>query len=374
MPVSLIVGPPNSGRAGEVISRLRGVADREPVLVVPTGQDAARFERDLCRGGRTSIGITINTFAWLFDDLAERLGIRSGATLSNPERLALIRMAISSTPLRALRRSAAQPGFAPALDALIAELGGALVTPSDLAREAELLEDGRLEGELAALAGAYAALRDRTRRSDAGSLAAAVLRELGSHPDALAGRPLFVYGFDDLTLAQRELLTELSSTTEVTVAVNYEDRLALAARAGLVSQLTEEIGVADELRLPHDDAYSASAILVHLDRNLFNAGASREAPDDGLVLIESAGERGEAEAMAIEIATLLAEGVAPDDILIVLRRPAASGPLVAAVLAEYGIPAALDAAIPLRETGVGRSLLALCRAAGPDGNATDVLA
>ena len=66
MPIRLIVGPPNSGRAGEVRRRLVARASEEPVLVVPTGDDAAWFERELCAGGAPSLGISIRTFGWLF--------------------------------------------------------------------------------------------------------------------------------------------------------------------------------------------------------------------------------------------------------------------------------------------------------------------
>ncbi len=373
MSVSLIVGPPNSGRAGEVIARLRAAADREPVLVVPTSRDTARFERDLCGPEAAMLGVSITTFGWLFGDLAERLGLSSGAPLSDPERLALIRIAIAATPLQALRRSASQPGFAPALDALLAELAGALIAPQTLRLEAESLEDGLLEQELADLAARYGELRSRTGRSDAASLAASVLAGLDSHPDPLDGRPLFVYGFEDLTVAQRELLARLAAHGEVTIAVNYEDRLALAARAGMLAELHEELHVDDETVLEYDGSYSPSHTLVHLDRNLFSAGAPRADADAGLVLMESAGARGEAEAIALEAARLIAGGVQPDEILIVLRRPGGLGPLLAAVCHEHGVPAALEADVPLRETGVGRSLLALCRAAAGDDPA-DLLA
>ena len=79
-----------------MISRLRAVADREPVLVVPTSQDAARFERDLCDGDEASIGISLRTFEWLFQDLAEAYGVVVGPPLSSPERLALVRVAVAS--------------------------------------------------------------------------------------------------------------------------------------------------------------------------------------------------------------------------------------------------------------------------------------
>ena len=91
-------------------------------------------------------------------------------------------------------------------------------------------------------------------------------------------------------------------------------------------------------------------------------------------LLECAGERGEAEAVGIEIARLLAAGVRPDDIVVALRRPSVDGPLFASVLREQGIPVALEADLPLAGTAVGRGLIALCRAAADDGAPADLLA
>ena len=39
MPLNLIQGPPNSGRAGAVRRRFAAVAERDPILVVPTLDD-----------------------------------------------------------------------------------------------------------------------------------------------------------------------------------------------------------------------------------------------------------------------------------------------------------------------------------------------
>ena len=92
-------------------------------------------------------------------------------------------------------------------------------------------------------------------------------------PDAWDERPALFYGFDDLTLVQRELIAELSRTSEVTVAVSYADRVALNARAGLVSELREDLGASEEAPLEHDPSYTSSRILAHLDRELFGADA-----------------------------------------------------------------------------------------------------
>jgi ATP-dependent helicase/DNAse subunit B len=370
----LIVGPPNSGRAGEIRRLLAESAERDPVLVVPTGDDAAWFERELCADGSPALGIAIRTFAWLFEDVAEALEIEARPQLSAPQRLALIRAAVAATPLTRLRRSSSRAGFAPALDALLEELGAALVTPEDLRRAGEELADGAHEAELAALYETYVGLRDRARCDDRGSLAAAVIAALRARPDAWDRRPVFLYGFDDLTRAQLELVAVLCRSAEVTIAVNYEDRRALTARATLLAELRESLGAETLTELEFDPAYTERASLRHLSRSLFEARAEPVEPDDGIVLMESAGERGEAEAIGLEIARILAAGADPGEVAVAVRSPSSAGPEIAATLSRYGIPVALEADAPLTGTSVGRALVTLCRAADEGGRAEDLLA
>ena len=185
MAVELIIGPPNSGRSVEIRRRIEQMLEREPVLVVPTGDDAAQFERDLCAGSGSVLGVAIRTFASLFDEVARAAGLDLPPLLSPPQRLALIRAAIDATPLRQLRRSSARPGFAPALDALLGELQAALVAPAELELAARELEDGEYERELAALFESYERLRESAGRSDRGSRAAGDDRSAARAPGAL---------------------------------------------------------------------------------------------------------------------------------------------------------------------------------------------
>lgn len=365
MTLSLIVGPPNSGRAGEIRARLVAAAARDPVLVVPTRDDAERFERELCEGGRPLLGASIATFASLAGEVVRATSTPVQPPLSEPQRHALVRAAIRRTRLkgRRLGRSVARPGFAIALDALIAELQAALVEPGELAARLERLERFAQERELAGLYAAYVELRDAAGRSDAGSLATAAIGALREDPGAWRGRPVFVYGFDDLTRAQLELLAALSAACELTVAVNYADRRALAARAALLGTLRVKLGGEVARELPFDESYTRRRTLRHLDRNLFEPGAEPVPLDDGVVLMECAGARGEAEAVGLEIARLLAAGTDPGDVVVVARHPDSAGPLIASVLAGLGIPAALEASVPLAGTCAGTSAIALCRAA-----------
>ena len=152
-PSPLIVGPPNSGRAGEIRARLEAALDRDPVLVVPTLDDADRFERELCTrpragGGATAVvGASIRTFRRLHR--ASRGGDRGASFVPSSRTRSAWPWSAPPSGRPSSRRSsgsAARRGFAPALERLIAELQASLVTPGELASAAAELEDGALRG------------------------------------------------------------------------------------------------------------------------------------------------------------------------------------------------------------------------------------
>ncbi len=137
-----------------------------------------------------------------------------------------------------------------------------------------------------------------------------------------------------------------------------EGNAALAARASLLERL-RGIGVAAEERTDPDPVNTAEPLLFHLERNFGAAEPERRPAGEGLVILRSAGARGEAEAIAAEVAKLVAGGADPAEIAIVLRDPARRGPLVASVLESYGIAAALEVELPVVATSVGGALVAL---------------
>jgi ATP-dependent helicase/DNAse subunit B len=374
MPISLIVGPPNSGRAGEILRRVDAASASEPVLVVPTGDDVAHFERELCDRGANAIGSSVTTLIPLADEIARAGAAAVAPPLTVPQRQALVRAAIQRTPLQRLRRSASRPGFAAALDTLIAELQSALMSTADFAALIAELGEADYERELCALYASYVQLRETAGRGDAGTLIEGAIRALRADPHCFGGRPVFVYGFDDFTRAQQELIAALAGASEITVAVTYADHRAMVARATLLTILRDELGGEVVAEVPFEEDYTPRATLRHLDLNLFEADAGTVEQDEGIVLMECAGARGEAEAIGLEIARLLADGAAPDDVVVVVRSPREAGPLLASVLRDLGIPVALEAAVPLAGTCVGESLLALCRAASDERNVDDLLA
>ncbi|MGH2926476.1 MAG: PD-(D/E)XK nuclease family protein [Solirubrobacterales bacterium] len=377
MALSLIVGPPNSGRAGRIHDALLASLDDDPVLIVPTGDDVARFERELAdaAGEATGVlGVSIQTFRLIFEEVARATGALVPPLLSDAQRLCVVRSAARSTTLRALERSAEQPGFGAALARLIDEIQAAGRNPAEIAAAARgtTPRDAYL-GEIAALYAAYEKRRDGLELGDDHLTAARATDALRSSPGTWR-RPVFAYGFDDLTIEQLDLLEALAESVEVTVAVSYEDREALSARAGLYQQLLERGAERAEPELEPDPAHTLSPALYELERSFLADRARPVKPDDGLAFMESAGEHAQAEQIGAEVARLVASGVSPDQVAIVVRTPDRYGPLFDAVLAGYGIPAAVEASVPLAHTAAGRGLIALIRAALTSKRAEDLQA
>ena len=92
---------------------------------------------------------------------------------------------------------------------------------------------------------------------------------------------MFFYGFDDLTPTQRDAVETLSrhGEADVVVALPYEPgRVAFAGRAATVEELRP---LADVVHLPERSEHyapSARPALHHLERSLFEPGASRRGP------------------------------------------------------------------------------------------------
>jgi ATP-dependent helicase/DNAse subunit B len=375
VPLKLIHGPPNSGRAGLVRRRFAAALDRDPILVVPNVDDVFAFERELCAEG-AALGGSAMTFGALFRTVATVAGVPPGAELSPAQRLRAVTVAVDARLARLgpLRRSAARPGFARAFERLLGELQGAGVEPDAVEASAATLEGSAYLADIATLFAGYAEARDRLRRIDAHGIAREAIELLRRDGSFWGDRPVFLYGLDDLTPNQFELIEALAALTEVTVALPFEEgNAALAARARLLGELRERIGVVEETRTEAEPANTDSPLLFHLARNFGAAGVEAFVPEGSLLLLRSAGIRGEAEAIAGEVSKLVAGGANPGQIAVALRDPARRGPAIAAALEANGIATALEAEIPVAGTAVGGALVALLEATFGSGRAADLL-
>jgi ATP-dependent helicase/DNAse subunit B len=372
--LKLILGPPNSGRAGRIRHALLATLEHDPLLVVPTLDDVYAFERELCAEGAV-LGASVMTFGGLFGAVASAAGAPPGRTLTPAQRLGAVAAAVREcrSKLGPLGRSAGQPGFPIALERLLDELQAAGLEPADVEAAAGTLEGSAYLGDIAALFGAYAHLRDGLGMVDPHGIASEAITLLGESA-GFWRRPVFLYGLDDLTPNQLALIRGLAANTEVTMALPHEKgHTALEARNASLLEALMELEPATVERTAVDPANTASPLLFHLERGFGAVEPERRPRDESLVLLRSAGERGEAEAIALEVARLLAAGCEPEEIAIVVRDPARRGLLIASVLESYGVPTALEAEVQVTRTAVGSALLALLEALLGNGRSADLL-
>jgi RecB family exonuclease len=375
VPLKLIHGPPNSGKRGLILRGFAAALERDPVLVVPTVDDVFSFERELCREGAV-LGGAAMTFGALFRTIATAAGAPPGSELTPAQRLRTIAVAVEAAgeQLGPLRRSASRPGFAAAFERLLDELQGAGLEPEAVEASAATLEGSAYLSDIATLFGAYAHARERTGRIDSHGIAREAIALLRRDGEFWGQRPVFLYGLDDLTPNQFELIAALAAQTEVTIALPFEvGSAALVARARLLVDLRERIEAGEETETPADPANTDSPLLFHLSRGFGTPGAEPREADDGLVLLRSAGTRGEAEAIAAEASRLIHAGADPDEVAVALRDPARRGAEIAAALEANGIATALEAELPVAGTAVGGALVALLEAEYGGGRAGDLL-
>jgi ATP-dependent helicase/DNAse subunit B len=382
VPLKLVTGPANAAKAGEVLGGLRNRLDEDPILVVPTLADVEHAQRELAERGAV-FGARVMKFDWLFRELGERVGI-DARIASDFQRELLVDEAVRRARLEVLSESAAQPGFVRAAARFFAELGQVRASMSAARLTRALRQwagDGprrRYADEIAAIYRAYRDGLEEAGLHDAEGFAWRELDGLRNNGGAWRRTPVFAYGFDDFNGIQLDALETLSQCdADVTVSLPYErGRLAFKAVAGVHQELLA-LG-AEELALPPlDDHYAdeSRTPLHHLERHLFEVEpAGRVDPDAAISFHSAGGERAEVELAAARVLQLLRDGVTPGDVAVVFREPGRYSSLLEQVFGAYGIPYSIDRRLRFGHTGLGRGLLALIRAAGPDGTADDLLA
>jgi ATP-dependent helicase/DNAse subunit B len=389
VPLTLVTGPANAEKARVVLDGYRAALRRgdDPILVVPTFADVERYRAELAAGG-VVFGARVVRFAWLVEEAARRAGV-PGRPLGRLARERVAGAAIERTQLRVLAGSAATGGFARELLRLVDELEELRVTPQRLtqALRAWAGEDPGRAGygnEVAALYGVYRRALGRLGKLDAPLYGAAALDALRERPAMWGQTPVFFYGFDDLTALQRDAVQTLAATgAEVTLSLAFEPgRPAFAGRATTFAELHGP-DVRHVVLRPRAEHYAPAsrAALHHLERRLFEPADGRlfdpdpVDPGDAVTLLQGGGERAELELVAAEAARLIAEeGMAPEEIAVVLRRPHEAAALVTEVFAAFGVEVALARDVAFGHTALGRGLVALLRCAREDAVADDLLA
>jgi ATP-dependent helicase/DNAse subunit B len=382
VPLELVTGPANSGKAGVVLGGYRAALGAEPVLVVPAFPDVEHSQRELAGRGAV-FGTRVVRFRWLFEIIAERCGSESlGARrASRLQRELIVERAVRETPLDVLAESAARPGFVRAADRLVQELERSMVTPARFAQALAAWAGGgpraAYADELAALYRSYREVLGQAGLVDDELYAWHALDALRERPEGWGESPVFVYGFDDFTPIELGLLETLAGPAGARVVVSLpheEGRSAFEAVAPLVRRLAAVAG--EHVALPASSEHYAAesrAALNHVERRLFEPPEEPEDPGTAVRLLSAGGERAEVELVAAEVLRLLRDGTPAGDVAVVFREVAPYASLVEQVFSGYGIPFALERWVRLAHTGLGRGALALLRCASGSGTADDLL-
>src|ERR1044072_3313 len=98
MALTLLAGPANAGKVAHLLERYLADLGREPVLIVPTGSDVERVERDLLTRCGALMGGSIGTFDAVFDGIASGNG-ESRRVIGDAQRALLLRRVVAGARL-----------------------------------------------------------------------------------------------------------------------------------------------------------------------------------------------------------------------------------------------------------------------------------
>jgi ATP-dependent helicase/DNAse subunit B len=365
MALTLLAGPANAGKVALLLERYLAALEQEPFLIVPNRSDVDRVERELLVSCGALLGGEIGTFDDLFGRVARADAVGGHRPIaSDAQRALIVRRVLAGARLNGWTRSARFTGFADALSAALGELESGLVEPDDL------------DGDLAGLYAEYRAELDRLGLWDRDLERRAAAERLAGALGAWERRPVFAYGFEDLTGAQWALLEALAGRAEVTVSLPYEPgRPAFASLertaddlSRLASPRVEELQAKPEVRPP---------ALAYLERALFSdtgrgSGARGAELDGAIRFFEGAGRRGTLELVADELLRLIRAGTRPEEIALVCPRVEGYRAPLETALGSFGVPYSVEGRIRLDQTELGQALLSLLRFAWQGGGRGDL--
>jgi len=368
--LTLLLGPANSGKLGRVLEWWQERLPCRPVVVVPTGPDAAELTAEMVR---RATGLIDQAGAVTFDGLVKLLLGRSPRYATDLERDLVISKALREVPTSALTGSTRLPGAVPALASLLRQL-------SESGREADEVE--AIFARWAAGDSTVAGLADDVLRLAASCRhdyrqlgledRPSVVRDVATGPEvANWRRPVAFYGFTSFTPGQRLLVERLAQKVEVLVTFTYDpDREVNLSTPTEISWWRSRSKRVVEAA-PGSRAYHSPAI-AYLDLAFMNPRQPEQPPpatsdeygaEQGVRFLLASGRRAEAELAAEQVGRLLRAGSRPTDIAVVVRHVPSWSPLIARVFESCGIPVAIDERPALGRTGLGHAFLKALRGA-----------
>jgi CRISPR/Cas system-associated exonuclease Cas4 (RecB family) len=298
------------------------------LILAPVRAAADEIARAAC--GDALLGVHRLAFRELVTELAAaELNRRELVPVGRVVREALAARvtALCRDELRYLGPVASFPGFPRALTDTFEELRLNAVEPG------RLRDCGQSGADLGLLLAAYERALAERRLADYAARVQLAFHGLAGDPFGLRQMAVVALDLAPRTQLERELLDQVMRTAQVRL----------------------------ELRLGADDGDPAAQLssLESLQRYLFSNEAVPAREEDGsLEIFSTSGEALEAVEMARRIHRAADEGVAFDEIAILLRSPERHQPLVTEALRRAGVPAHCTAGT-VRPDASGRSFLAL---------------
>ncbi|MEW6207141.1 MAG: PD-(D/E)XK nuclease family protein [Acidobacteriota bacterium] len=358
--MELIIGPPNSGKTREAITRLSDALSRQgakALLIVPSAS-AQAVTMDRLQSFLRDHNIAFNkpyqvvkTFPGLYTDILTHTG-RSLSVLKKVERDRLLRLTISELAeekrLLYLGDIAGSEGLMRAVSSFIDELwrsGTDAEKFSRIARERE----GK-DRDLALIFARYSA---RLRSSNVTDAEGAGLEALRALDESTKKNPadrfslVVADGFDFYTSIQVGLLSRLSLLGVETLAtLTYEPGCAVHLWQEPTLKRFESAG-AQVTELRSSPASEIERAAARLMRDDLQTDSSESAP---VTVISAPDRAAEVRAAAREIKRLILENrLAPDDIAIVCRSLSLYSNHLQKIFRECSIPLAIDGSLALAE-------------------------
>ena len=348
VPITLITGPANAGKAREVMGAVRGhlAHGEEPLLVVPTRADVEHYRRELAGEGAV-MGARVERFEGLIGEVVRRAGVREPVLggLARERVLA----AIAGRSSLAGGGGGVAPGLVRALGSFLAELQVRRVTPGQLEPGACPVGRGGWGGSATGRARAGCSRSTRACCGDSGASTRSSARVRGAgrvaaEPALWGGTPVLFYGFDDFggCRSTRSRRSAAVVGASVTVSLSYEPAgrrsQGARARSTALGRWRPSIAATAARRVLRPARHATP--LSHLERSLFEPGAARVERRGAVRLLEGGGERAGAGAVAGEIAGAAGRaGWHPEEIAVV-RADAGNGrgPARGGVSARRGFP------------------------------------
>jgi len=385
----LLLAPAGYGKTEKIIQSIRQVLAEQPlapvIAIVPNMIQAAGFRQRMAASGGT-LGVEVHTFHTLYAELLTRAE-RPIPLLIDPVRIHLLHAIVDDLCQRGEIRHYAglrnKPGFIAALRNTIEELKRTRILPNDF-QSAILGSDVRL-GEISQVYSAYQNWLQEQNWADnegRGWLSAIALE---SNPTlGIDIRLLTVCGFDEFNPTQLSVLSLLANRAKETLITLTGD-IQHPMRPAHHRFHRAQLALANSLHIQPEAMDSLSLLapaIAQMEKTLFEPGIARNVPGEeaispvtedcraprndpgsdiaGIEFLEAQNRPAEARAaMRWVKARIVRNGLALNDIAILVRTLEPYRPYLDEIAAEFGIPLRMVGGQPLEENPAVAALLLL---------------